>query len=552
MKNFLLLTKVIMKNSEMDMPDEGKKGKAYKTMGTIALLGIMIPCCFIVGYIVFIMTQALMEANGKTEGLELIVQLMSVFGVVFSLMVIFNVLYFSSDLDHLLPLPIKPSELVAAKFTHAYFAESVMEFMILFCAFIGYFFAAGVKPVSLLTAVLGVFLLPVLPLVYCGIFCLIVMAFFSKIRLLKNVDFMVGLMSVLFIGLFALSFMQLDSMSVDNYIEGLLNGNNIFLNIMGKIFFTVPMFMKALTENSILWCLLFIFVNVVCLAVMLLLGNLLYMRGVYLVSTVGRSGRKAKKEPTEMYKARKVSSSYLAKEFKILCRTPAYRKYCVVVNVIWPALVVAMFTMPATKNFMDSFTKVFHRQLVASDIIVLLFVIALSFFATAMNSIASTSFTREGAHFSFIKHAPVPYKTQIFLKALASIIISGITVLVSVLVFCILMGCSVGSTIYFLVIGMLSVIMCTYIGIMLDATHPKLDWEDEYGALRGNLNAFFNMALAIVIAFVFCLIGYMLYDFTEFRTRLIFAIFLAIYLIADFRIIKISMKHSLNCIKNDL
>lgn len=552
MKNFLLLTKVIMKNSEMDMPDEGKKGKAYKTMGTIALLGIMIPCCFIVGYIVFIMTQALMEANGKTEGLELIVQLMSVFGVVFSLMVIFNVLYFSSDLDHLLPLPIKPSELVAAKFTHAYFAESVMEFMILFCAFIGYFFAAGVKPVSLLTAVLGVFLLPVLPLVYCGIFCLIVMAFFSKIRLLKNVDFMVGLMSVLFIGLFALSFMQLDSMSVDNYIEGLMNGNNIFLNIMGKIFFTVPMFMKALTENSILWCLLFIFVNVVCLAVMLLLGNLLYMRGVYLVSTVGRSGRKAKKEPAEMYRMKSVFSSYLAKECKILCRTPAYRKYCVVVNVIWPMLVIAMFTMPVTKDFMDSFAKVFHRGYVASDIIVLLFVIALSFFATAMNSIASTSFTREGAHFSFIKHTPVPYKTQIFLKALISIIISGITVLISVLMLCIFMGCSVGSTIYFLVIAMLSVIMCTYIGIMLDATHPKLDWEDEYGALRGNLNAFFNMALAIVIAFVFCLIGYMLYDFTEFRTRLIFAIFLAIYLIADFRIIKISMKHSLNCIKNDL
>lgn len=552
MKNFLLLTKVIMKNSEMDMPDEGKKGKAYKTMGTIALLCIMIPCCFIVGFIVYIMTQALIEANGSTEGLELIVQLMSVFGVVFSLMVIFNVLYFSSDLDHLLPLPIKPSELVAAKFTHAYFAESVMEFMILFCAFIGYFIAAGVKPISLITSVLGIFLLPVLPLVYCGIFCLIVMAFFSKIKLLKNVDFMVGLMSVLFIGLFALSFAQLDSMSIDGYIDALMGGNNIFLNIMGKIFFTVPIFMKAMTENSILWCLLFILINVVCLAVMLLLGNLLYLRGVYLVSTVGRSGRKTKKEAKEVYKTRNLSAAYLAKEYKILCRTPAYRKYCVVVNVIWPVLVIAMFIMPATKDFMDSFTKVFHRGYVASDIIVLLFVVALSFFATAMNSIASTSFTREGAHFSFIKHVPVPYKTQIFLKALISIIISGITVLVSVLMFCIFMGCSVLSTIYFLVIGMLSVIMCTYIGIMLDATHPKLDWEDEYGALRGNLNAFFNMALAIVIAMAFCVLGYVLYDFTEFRTKLIFVIFLAIYLIADVRVVQISMKHSLNCIKNDL
>lgn len=551
MKNFLLLTKVIMRNSEMDMPDKGKKGKAYKTMGTIALSCIMIPCCFIVGYIVYIMTQALLEANGNTEGLELIVQLMSIFGVVFSLMVIFNVLYFSSDLEHLLPLPIKPSALVAAKFTHAYFAESVMEFMILFCAFIGYFIAAGVHPVSLLAAAAGVFLLPVLPLVYCGIFCLVVMAFFSKVKLLKNVDFMVGLVSVLLIGLFALSFTQLDSLSIDDYIQGIMSGDNIFLNIMGKIFFTVPIFLKALTENSILWFLLFIGIHIICIAVMLLLGNLLYMRGVFMVSASSKTGKKVKKDTAEVYRVKNPSASYFAKECKVLCRTPAYRKYCVVVNIIWPILVAAMFFMPATKNFMDSFAKVFHRGYVMSDIIVLLFVIVLSFFATAMNSIASTSFTREGAHFSFIKHVPIPYKTQIFLKALVSIIFSGITVEVSVFILCIHMKCSVPSTIYFMVIALLSVIMCTYIGIMLDAIHPKLDWEDEYGALRGNLNAFFNMALAIVIAMVFCLIGYLLYDFTTFRTAVIFAVFMAILIAADIRVIQVSVRHSVNCIKND-
>ena len=114
MKNFRILL------SMMEMPEHGDKAKAYKVMGIIAMCCIMIPCCIVVGFIVYIMTAALMEAGGCTEGLNLVIQLMSVFGVLFSIMVIFNLLYFSSDLDHLLPLPVKPAELVAAKFTHAY------------------------------------------------------------------------------------------------------------------------------------------------------------------------------------------------------------------------------------------------------------------------------------------------------------------------------------------------------------------------------------------------------------------------------------------------
>ena len=272
MKNFRILLSMISRNNDMEMPEHGDKAKAYKVMGIIAMCCIMIPCCIVVGFIVYIMTAALMEAGGCTEGLNLVIQLMSVFGVIFSIMVIFNLLYFSSDLDHLLPLPVKPAELVAAKFTHAYFAESVMEFMVLFCGFIGYFVAAEIKPVSVITSLLGVFLLPVLPLVYCGIFALIVMAFFSKLKLLRNVDFMVGLAVVVFAGLFIWSFAQMDSVNINNYIDSLKNGDNIFIKVMNNIFFTVPLFLKALGSNNIVYMLLFVLVNAGCVALLFFLG----------------------------------------------------------------------------------------------------------------------------------------------------------------------------------------------------------------------------------------------------------------------------------------
>jgi ABC-2 type transport system permease protein len=74
---------------------------------------------------------------------------------------------------------------------------------------------------------------------------------------------MTGLVTVIFLGLFLLSFIQMDSININNYIDGLMNHNNMFTAIMGKIFFTVPVFLKALETNNIAYSLLFILLNAV-------------------------------------------------------------------------------------------------------------------------------------------------------------------------------------------------------------------------------------------------------------------------------------------------
>ena len=158
----------------------------------------------------------------------------------------------------------------------------------------------------------------------------------------------------------------------------------------------------------------------------------------------------------------------------------------------------------------------------------LLTVIGVAFFATAMNSIASTAFTREGSHKSFIKHIPMAYRTQIRVKVWISLVFSGVTVAISTVILGIYMDCSFIDSVYYVIIGILCVAICTYTGILLDSTHPKIDWEDEYGALRGNLNAFFNMAIAIAAAIVFCGAGYLLFRFTRIPSIAVYILYLMI------------------------
>ena len=47
----------------------------------------------------------------------------------------------------------------------------------------------------------------------------------------------------------------------------------------------------------------------------------------------------------------------------------------------------------------------------------------------------------------------------------------------------------------------------------MDSINPKLVWDDEVNALRGNYNIFYNMALSILFVAVLCVIAYLLFSF---------------------------------------
>lgn len=49
----------------------------------------------------------------------------------------------------------------------------------------------------------------------------------------------------------------------------------------------------------------------------------------------------------------------------------------------------------------------------------------------------------------------------------------------------------------------------------MDSINPKLVWDDEVNALRGNYNIFYNMALSILFVAVLCVIAYLLLALLE-------------------------------------
>ena len=349
------LYSTLMKNSEMSLPSEGTKGKIYLSFGLIAVSCIMLPCCIAMGAISNMLTQSMISTEGlvgingmvnrgaMTNGLISLLHILSAFSMVFSLLVIFNVLFFSADLEYLVTLPFKPIEILKGKFFHTYVAESIMEFLILFSVFLGYFIAAGSRFIKLgpgmviavLAALCGTVLMPMLPLVYCALVSFILMALLKNVHNKKIFHRSAYIFLLLFIFLFLASFNGLGGISVENYMDSLAGNENLFMTVCNGIFFTTPILCKAIETGNILYLLLYLILNLAALFVMLTIGSLLYPSCLYAAAALGAK-RTHSAIDRKLFRVQSPLVSYLQKEIKTLLRTRAYASNCIWINLLWP------------------------------------------------------------------------------------------------------------------------------------------------------------------------------------------------------------------------
>ena len=508
------LIKIFSKNTEMQMP----KKTGYKVLALIAVLGIMIPCILIVGYISYVMTEALIEAENPGGGILFDMQILSAFSMIFGILIIFSVMFFSSDREHFVTLPIPTHHLMMAKFFYAYIAESLMEFVVLMAAFVGYFLAAAknlgiteaLNPVSIIASIAGVFLIPLVPMIYSAILSIVLMASLSKVKSTKVFYRLSTLVLLIFAGLFLLSLRGIGEINMDNYVDSLGNGNNLMLRTLNIIFFPVPWLANAVSEGSILWLLLSLLGNAALLLILFFLGKALYQKGLYKAASLG-SSKKANIKKGDIVEESHFKAS-LKKELRVILRTKAFSGNCAYVNILWPVGAVLLFHFTKGKGAITSFIDMYQQGKDRAEMIMLVIVVSIAFIATALNSLASTAFTREGQHLSLIKFIPVPFEIQLYAKAMVSFMFTFPILIITDVIICIYIKAPFYIGVFYGILMFLAHIIAMVVGILMDSTSPYVEWDDEYSALRGNLNSFFNMAIMIVLSIAVIGLGVLMYE----------------------------------------
>lgn len=511
MTNYLSLAKVFIRSLSMIKPSTKKQMIVTKILLAFVSLIIILPFVVVSGLFVYTVTNSLVEYNYETIGLEFMCILLCVFTFIFSFSVVLNELYFTSDIENLLPLPIRARQIVGAKVASIFCAESLVQLLVIFFSVVGFFFALGLPFKNFLLGILGMVTLPIIPIIYCSIISLLIMSF---TRLIKNKETIrkVGLGFVLVILMLFVYFLgALQNFDLELYIEGFVNGDQAFLHVMRGILPHINLFIDTLVTGSVSSLFLYILVNIGFIVILLGLADVCYFKGVIGLSSKDTATKKSSSNILKNIKVEEPTNSYFKKEVRTLFRTPSYFLNCILINFIWPIFVYVICKL----KFPDLTLSELKNLVTSTDnntlIIIFMFVIGVSILLPALNSIASSSFSREGKNFYFMKYIPMDYSSQVYVKLLVSFIIAFIGVNVFSLIFYLVIGLKVSISFIFLIISFLAILFICSLGIIIDSINPKLVWDDELNALRENSNNFIVMGISIFMFIVLAGLCYLLY-----------------------------------------
>ena len=515
MKNYRRLLKVFLKDIAYDPPkDKGRKAQIL-ILSIFAVVFIMIPVAVGSGLFTFLMTRSLVRAGHAAFGLQVMYHLISIFTMVFGINVIFNELYFSTDIDRLLPLPLRGREIAGAKFGAAYQMENIIQFILILSCTIGYGLASDMPVWRWPIAILLGFTLSLIPMLYCAILGIFLMTF---TRVVKSKDTVRRISIIFMIVVFALMGLALTSLKkvdVDSWIVNAASQDIPFLRIMNVVFYENALMLDFMNDGSVLAILIFAVLHLVILGLFLLVAEKFYINSV---SRLGEGEHRTKNKAVHLEKAlrpRSAFRAYMRKEWKILRRTPVFFTNCILITWIWPVFVVIAAAMTGTSMAPSAL----HEKLGDGDtpfaLGVMIAAFAVPFIMGAMNSLGSNAFSREGRHYEVIQFLPMSVALQWNAKAAVSMLVCFFGTAPFFLFFGIYAGAPILQILLYLLLCAAASFVVTYMGMLLDSVNPKLVWEDALSALRENYNTFFNMAIAIGIVALFGGIAAVLYAFLD-------------------------------------
>lgn len=506
MNKFFTLTKVLFKNTGEGLIQKDKK-KLPKTIGLLVLLAVgFIPmvASFVIMAASSYNSLAIINQQGVIISLGVVVTCLIVF--IFGIFYVMATFYFSSDIENLLPLPLKPSTILGAKFTVVLIYEYLTELIFLLPLSVTYGVMGHYGVIFYLYTIIIFLTLPIVPLVAASFISMVIMRF---LPFAKNKDAFKTIAGVLglTVGIgFNILFQKFGASAAnkEQMLQLMAMGNNSLVQTTSKLFPTAKLAVNALVFNTstkgIVNMLLFLIVTIALLIILLVLGEALYFKGVIGISEAASKRKKLSNEELEESTIQSSAlKSYTIKELKLLFRTPAYFMNCVLVSLLLPIiLLIPMFSQPEIFNQLYKAREYVNGPQLPGLIIAI--ACGAMMFIAVTNPTACTAISREGNNLYICKYIPISYGKQLASKILSAVILNciglGLLIIIAMIVFI----PPVYLLLQFVVIAILVILFTSFLGILIDLTFPKLQWDSEQRAVKQNINVIIMMLLGIVIA----------------------------------------------------
>ena len=504
MRRLLALTRILVKNSRNPIAT-GKnrkvKGFLFVLLIALAFLPIMVQIGLMAHRMFGVLSMAGQEGILLAFGFSTASMLIFVFGI----LSVIAVYYFAQDLPVLLALPVRPYEILGAKFLTTLIHEYIAESLFIIPLFAAYAFHTAVNLPFIATAAAVFLLLPVIPVAMASVLVMAVMPFTGIARNRDRFGKIAGTL-LLALVLAMNYFLQKHSAGpVDpaSLIKMLTEGKNLWTLLINRMFPACGLAVSAVTGSGTVRgftaLTAYLLASSGVVAALLAIGERLYLRGVHgkaggeSVAAASRIGP----EVTRTLSAGPALTTYLLKDLRILFRDPVLFMNCIVVNFFWPFfLVFAVAVGPGQ----DLGRAVAWLRQNSGNGMVYAVALGLGMVLASANGIASSAISREGKNLQTAKFIPVGYPKQILAKAGAAAVMGAAACLLMLCVAFVLFRLPADLLPAVLFLAACGIAFSVFTGVLIDLLFPKLTWDNAYKAVKQNINVPIHMALCTAVA----------------------------------------------------
>ena len=515
MHKFFILTKILLK-SGLGMTPVTKNGSSQKKKRSaggnsqLLLLVVLAVCLLPLAGSLFAFGRTFYHTFAQLNMPETPVQLLcyaaSFTVLVFALPYVVSVFFLSSDLETLLPLPLKPWQIIGAKFTAVLIYEYLIIALFILPPFIGYGFEAQGGVLFWLFMILVVLVLPVIPLIYASLIAILMMRVFKNI---KNKEMISTVCSFLMIFIICGASMMVNRTPDAAQMANLVIANKNLLDKLNIIFPNLTFAGDALVHSSIVSMLLFILLAGVFLVIFLFIADRIYFGGVMGMQEVTSKRKKMSQTEKESYsRSKSPVKAYAIKEFKLLFRTPVYFMNCLMTPLIFPLLIgiPIIISLAGSKvSLLPILTQLASTAGNTVTAVLLLLSFVLPIFIGGSCMVTSTCISREGQGYIFMKYIPMSIRDQLRAKILNGFLICLAATLPYTII-CTVLGLVLLNANFLViilcpVITVLTLLMINYAALWADLTNPKLIWESEQAAVKQNFTATILLFAVWIVGF---------------------------------------------------
>ncbi len=508
------LTKIFLKSAYQDINIINKETKKINKRSVFVWLILIVSLALF--YISNEIIKALVSSGYPEVFLSIYFLVLAIFIMFQTILVCTNIFYFSKDIELILPFPIKPVNLLIAKFNTLictlYVSEAIFG-IIPICIY-------GILTHSTLLFYIYAVLIFIFFPVFLALVLSIIMMFVMKIsKFIKNKEIFQTIITLLLVtSIFIVEYNVINNIFIQNKEIEIVENNfqiadkliefNNRIETSNKLFLVINPAVKVLKNSNlqnIFEIIKIILIDFITFIIFIFIGKKTYLKDIlkntsYLIKTSNKGINLYKK-----CKKNIIFKAYIKKEFKNLFRNSMVFMQCVypmIISLI-TVIIISIILLPKLNEVLNNPDI---KQLIGNlefDLSIVYIILSGIQVLFMISPASLTSISRDGKNASFMKYIPISYFRQILYKGLPQIFINSISVIIIIgILYYAFPSIGIVNVLLVFISSMILNALNSYSMIIVDLLNPKLQWDSEYEILKQNNNRYFQYAFTVIVILI--------------------------------------------------